>query len=69
MLAAVAVILAQGQIIHPALWVQLWFESTGALDLYVDALSAAHVGGEETVLTFEGIDNDGREENTDDDDT
>ena len=62
-------ILAQGQIIHPALWVQLWFESTGALDLYVDALSAAHVGGEETVLTFEGIDNDGREENTDDDDT
>ena len=67
MLAAVAVILAQGQIIHPALWVQLWFESTGALDLYVDALSAAHVGGEETVLTFEGIDDDGREENTDDD--
>ena len=60
-------ILAQGQILHPALWVQLWFQSTGALGLYVDALSAAHVGGEETVLTFEGIDDDGREENTDDD--
>ena len=62
-------LLSKGKVIHPALWVQLWFQTTGALDLYVDALSAAHVGGEETVLTFEGMDDDGRENTDDEDDT
>ena len=50
MLGAIAVLMpGRGQILHPALWAQLWFLQEDQLDLYVEALSASHAGDETTI--------------------
>ena len=67
LVGAIAAVSLKGQVIHPALWVQLWFEHTGGLQLYVEALSAAHVEGADTILDLEGIHDDRDKDTTDDD--
>jgi len=60
MLFARAVIIHRRRwVIHPALWAQWFFERTDTLDLYIEALSAAHVEGESVLINLtEGISHD-----------